>query len=149
MATRHPHLHSRGTLGRTPAGAIIRVMACIPEERLGWLEQELPRDGVTLQIGQSIDQVVSALCEDPPPRPQILIVDLDALGGGELMHLHLVRERGWFGKIIALGHAPAQLVMSLGVACVIGLPCPAGALARVVDATEFIAPTTRIPVLSG
>jgi hypothetical protein len=149
MATQHPNLRIRGTWGRTPAGAIIRVMACVPEERLGWLEQELPRDGVTLQIGQSIDQVVCALVEDPPPRPQILIVDVDALGAGELMHLHLIRERGWFGKIIALGHAPAQLVMSLNIACVIGLPCPAGTLARVVDASEFIAPTMRIPVLGG
>ncbi len=148
MATIHPRLRTRESPSRTP-GAVVRVMAWIPEEHLAWIEGEVRRAGVTLQIGQTVEHVVAALIEDPPPRPQILIVDLDAIGPGELMHLHSIREQGWFGKIVALGTVPELLAKSLGVSHVIAPPFVDGALQTVIDDTEFVAATTRIPVLNG
>ena len=129
-------------------GEVVRVLVYAPSQaRATWIESELADKTVMLQIGFSVSQVVSALVEDPPPRPQILIADFDALNAGEIMHLHVLREQGWFGRIIALGEVPLALISSLGVECVLVPPFARDSLRNVITNAGFVAATTRLPVL--
>ena len=115
--------------------------------RSAWIEHELSHTAVIVQIAFSIEHVVSALVEDPPPRPQILVADFDEIEAGELMHLHVLREQGWFGRIIALGSLPPSLRSSLAIERVLGAPFVRDALREVITLTGFVAPTTRLPIL--
>jgi len=146
----HPRIHTRGTRDdRSAANSPrIRVLVFAPSEsRLSWIESELVDEPVMVQIGHSVSQVVSALVEDPPPRPQVLIADFDAMNGGEIMHLHLLREQGWFGRIIALGNLPASLKSSLAVEHALRPPFATGALRDVIAASTFDTSTTKLPIL--
>jgi hypothetical protein len=118
-----------------------------PPPRGGWVETELQHDQVMTQIAFSIAHVVSALVEDPPPRPQILVADFDELDPGEILHLHVLRERGWFGRIIALGSLPPALRTSLAVECVIDAPLVPDTLRTAITSNGFAAQTTKLPVL--
>jgi hypothetical protein len=141
----HPRVQIREI---EPNPALVRVLVHVPSpERSSWIDGELAHKSIIVQIGHSIDHVVSALVEDPPPRPQILIVDFDDLGGGDVMHLHVLRERGWFGRIIALGHVPPSLRSSLVIEQVIEPPFRRDALRAVITHDGFVALTTKLPVL--
>src|SRR5262245_4751577 len=145
----HPRLHSRGALERSESeGGLIRVLIYAKSQaRAAWIEAELQDRSVIVQIGFSVDQVVSALVEDPPPRPQVLVADFDAMNPGEILHLHLLRDHGWFGRIIALGDVPPALRSSLSIECVIDTPFVRDALRDMITDTGFGAQTTRLPVL--
>jgi hypothetical protein len=146
----HPRIHTRGTRDdRAAANAPrIRVLVYAPSETpLSWIESELVDEPVMVQIGHSVAQVVSALVEDPPPRPQVLIADFDAMNGGEIMHLHLLREQGWFGRILALGNVPASLRSSLSIDHALRPPFVTGALRDVIAASTFDTSTTKLPIL--
>ncbi|HET7505368.1 MAG TPA: hypothetical protein VFK02_30320 [Kofleriaceae bacterium] len=143
----HPRI-LRGADPSTPTGEKIRVLVYAPSPvRASWVEAELASSAVMVQIGFSVEHVVSALVEDPPPRPQILVADFDEMNAGELMHLHVLREQGWFGRIIALGEVPDALRSSLAIERVLGAPFARDALREVITDTEFVAPTTRLPIL--
>lgn len=88
-------------------------------ERIRWIDDELAGAGAVVQLARSVDQVVSALVDDPPPRPQVLVIDLDALTPVELIRLHTVREQGWCGKLVAFGRVPLALRRSLAVGRVV------------------------------
>lgn len=92
------------------------------EDRQRWVENELSDGNATIQLARSVAHVVAALVEDPAPRPQLLVIDIDALSAGELFHLHQIRERGWFGAVVALGSVPVSLRVSLGIVRAIGVP---------------------------
>jgi hypothetical protein len=125
-----------------------RVLVYAPSQvRATWVESELQHDDVMLQIAFSIDHVVSALVEDPPPRPQILVADFDDINPAEVLHLHMLREQGWFGRIIALGSLPVALRISLQVECVLDTPVARHALREVITSNGFAAKTTKLPVL--
>ncbi|HEY0479052.1 MAG TPA: hypothetical protein VGD37_16150 [Kofleriaceae bacterium] len=125
-----------------------RVLVYAPSQaRATWVESELQHDDVMLQIAFSIDHVVSALVEDPPPRPQILVADFDDINPAEVLHLHVLREQGWFGRIIALGSLPVALRISLQVECVLDTPVARDALRDVITSNGFAAKTTKLPVL--
>jgi hypothetical protein len=127
---------------------LVRVISYAPSPACAsWIEAELQHKDVLHQIGYSIEQVVSALVEDPPPRPQILVADFDAMDPGELMHLHVLREQGWFGRIIALGSVPSALRISLAIERVLGPPFVDDALCDAITTSGFVAPTTKMPVL--
>jgi hypothetical protein len=149
MGTIHPRLHSRGAAEDAVApGERVRVLVYAPSPtRASWIEDELAGKAVLVQIGFSVEQVVSALVEDPPPRPQVLVADFDDIGPGELMHLHVLREQGWFGRIIALGDLPPALISSLAIERVIGAPFPRHALREVITNAGLVAMTTKMPVL--
>lgn len=111
----HPHLKARGT----PRIAIaevepVRALALAPAHET-WVRSELAGTGLTTQFVRSVSEVVAALVESPPPRPQILIVDPSSLSAGDLLHLHSIREQGWFGHIIAIGRVPLPLRESLRI----------------------------------
>jgi hypothetical protein len=147
----HPRILRGGAEDRGPSrdATLIRALVYAPSEsRAAWIETELEREPVMVQIAQSIEHAVSALIEDPPPRPQVLIADFDDMTPGELFHLHVLREQGWFGRIIALGDLPPALCSSLTVDHVLPSPLAGGALRSVIASAGFIATTTcRMPVL--
>ena len=106
----HPRVHEQ----RPSAKPRLRVMVhAVSAQRSQWVESELGRINAMVQIGHHVEHVVSALVEDPPPRPQVLVVDFDAIKPVDLMQLHDVRERGWCGRIIGLGVVPPALRASL------------------------------------
>jgi hypothetical protein len=125
---------------------VVRVLVYAPR-RAAALEAAIADKTVLVQISFSVDHVVSALVEDPPPRPQILIADFDDLGAGEIMHLHVLREQGWFGRIIALGDLPPALRASLDIERVVAAPLARDVLRDVIRNAGFAGPTTKLPVL--
>ena len=144
----HPHLHNRGLALETNSSSV-RVLVHAPAPtRAAWIEAELSHRAIIVQIGFSIAQVMSALTEDPPPRPQTLVADFDELEAGAVMDLHMLRERGWFGRIIALGHVSPSLRSSLMIDQVIGAPFARDALRNLVTpAATPVTPTTKLPIL--
>ena len=145
----HPRLHSRGAGDRAAAdGELIRVLVYAPSAaRASWIESELAERDVMVQIGFSVEHVVAALVEDPPPRPQILIADFDDIAPLELLRLHGLREQGWFGRIVALGSVPSALRLSLAIEHVLGAPYSRYALRDVITTSGFVTETTKLPVL--
>jgi hypothetical protein len=102
---------------------VVHAIVYSPDpERQRWIERELSRDPVTIQSTTDIGDVVSALIPDGGPHPQFLVIDIDALDAGELFHLHQVRDAGWCGTIVALGHIPPSLRSSLKIARAIPPP---------------------------
>jgi len=144
----HPRLFPRGT---SPKDARARVLVYARDpERAAWIDQELAREDVIVQTARTVAELVSALVEDPPPRPQFLVADFDAMNAGELLHMHGIREQGWFGCIIALGTVPIALRMSLRIEKVITPPYPRDALRSIVgQATQPPVMTVRMPKISG
>jgi len=112
-----------------------------------WIEGELDRDGAMVQTARSVNGLVRALVDDPGPRPNVVVVDLDSMKAGELLELHSLRQLGWFGSIIALGHAPAALRASLCINQVVAPPFVQDQLREALARVRSPAPTTRIPVI--
>lgn len=148
-APAHPRLHTRGAADpSTSDGSLLRVLVYAPSPaRAAWVEAELHDKAVMVQIGFSVAHVVSALVEDPPPRPQILIADFDDLAAVEVLRLHVLREQGWFGRIIALGSVPVALRTSLAIEHVLGAPYVRDSLRDVITNSGFVTQTTKLPVL--
>lgn len=126
----------------------IRVMVhAANAHRAAWVEKELARVNAVIQLGRHVEHVVSALIEDPAPRPQVLVVDFDAVTAVELIHLHAIREHGWCGRIIGLGVVPPPLRASLGIERVLNTPFDADSLRDAVAEIGFETQTTAIPVM--
>ena len=143
----HPRLQSRGA-ERVADGELVRVLVYAPSAaRASWIETELADRSVMMQIGYSVEHVVSALVEDPPPRPQILIADFDEIAPLDVMRLHVLREQGWFGRIIALGSVPSALRLSLEIEYVLPAPLARESLRDVITNLSFTTETTMLPVL--
>ena len=125
-------------------------MCCEPggDER-AWLESELAALRVTQQIARTVAEIVAALVEDPPPRPQLLFADFSAMSAGELLHVHAIREQGWFGAVVAVGKVSLLLRQTLNIERVLA---PLSASSHVRAAVETIAPgaqTLRVPRITG
>lgn len=144
-----PHPRTVGRATRAELSVPTQAIAFVTlEERRRWVEAELSRGRCSVQTARSVAQVVAALIEDPPPRPQVLVIDLDTLSGGDLFHVHQIRERGWCGSIIALGTVPASLKMSLKVTGIIQPPFVEDALAAEIARHRSVTEktTTQIPI---
>lgn len=115
-------------------------------ERMASFIEELDQ-GRVVQLGRGVEEVVAALVDDPPPRPQVLVLDIDLLTPGELFHLHSLRERGWCGAIIAVGRVPKELARSLNIETVLPSIATDHGLSDAVAAIRFDAQTIQIPVL--
>jgi hypothetical protein len=143
--TGHPN-----TFNRSPRDAdTTRVLACASGETLTWIEADLDGEPMTLQIARSVEHVVSALVEDPPPRATILVIDFDPITPPDLLQLHSIRERGWFGAIIGIGHVPVPLRTSLAIANVLARPLHRHALRNAISRAGVGLATTKIPRLDG
>jgi hypothetical protein len=147
----HPRISARGTRRDEIApGEQVRTLIFAPEpNRAAWIEGELSRApiSITIQVGRRVRTVVSALVRDPPPRPQVLIVDFDAVSAGELLELHSIRHEGWAGRLIGLGTIPSALRASLGVDHVFAEPLVRDSLLDCVAGTRHATVTTAIPLV--
>jgi hypothetical protein len=119
MARNHapvPHQMARGSAAKIAVVSDARaiVYSRVPE-RTRWMENELARSGTPTLAARGIAQLVQILISTDGPKPQLLVIDLDALTAGELFHLHRIREQGWGGTLIALGKIPMSLRASLGI----------------------------------
>jgi hypothetical protein len=144
----HPNTFARGTRTTTQRrDPALRVIVFAPaEQRAAWIDSELTRVDALVQIARSVEQIVGALVDDPPPRPQVLVVDLDAISAGDLLYLHLIRERGWCGRIIGLGTAPQALRLSLGIERMLNTPFVRDSLSDAINEIGFHAMTKKIPL---
>jgi len=142
----HPRVvFAKGT--RVVKNAVRAVVYSPNEARAEWVERELAHEELMIQICRGVREIIAALVDDPAPRPQILVVDFDALDPGAILELHSIRERGWTGTVFALGKVPVGIRKSLHIEQV---------LATLVDNTLRIAvaeigfekQTRRLPVLS-
>jgi hypothetical protein len=146
MAVVHPRVQQRSS-ELNPS--LMRVLVHAPSPALAaWIESELVHRSILVQVGFSIAHVISALVDDPPPRPHILVVDFDALSPGAVMDLHVLRTQGWFGRLLALGDVPPSLCASLAVEAVLDTPLAPGSLRqRIIADTSTLHVTARLPVL--
>jgi len=148
-----PPMPTRSPVRGTPVREIvpeepIRTLVYAPEAtRAAWIERELTHPSITIQVGRRVRAVVIALLQDPPPRPQILIIDFDAVTPAELLELHEIREDGWFGRLIGLGHVSPELRRSLGIDHVFAAPLVRDSLLDCVAGTSHAAVTTACPVI--
>jgi hypothetical protein len=143
----HPNVQRRdgGGDGDEPVTTIRALVYVVDTARATWVEEELVDEPITLQIARNVMQAV----EDPPPRAQILILDVDSIAPVDLLQLHQIRERGWFGAIIAIGQVPAALRSSLSIAHVLIPPLRRFALRNTVTRAGVAMPTTRMPRVDG
>src|SRR5258706_5999743 len=135
----HPRLQARGA--RPEAPRVRAIAYSSTTQRMQWIEKELAATYLT--IGRSVAAVVSALIEDPAPRPQILVIDLDSLSPGEIMDLHAIREGAWTGTIIGLGRVPPSLRHSLNIDKVLMFPLVDDMLRDTIAQIRFDGPTMR------
>ena len=144
----HPNTFARGTRTTTQKrDPAVRVIVYAPSaQRASWIDSELGRIDALVQIARSVAQIIEALVEDPPPRPQVLVVDLDAISAGDLLYLHLIRERGWCGRIVGLGTAPQALRSSLGIERMLNTPFVRDSLSDAINEIGFHAMTKKIPL---
>jgi len=92
------------------------VLVFAPDARvLRWIEHELFGETISTQIVDALADVVTSLTLVPPPWPQLLIVDADAIAPAEVELLSVIRTAGWPGMVIAIGEASAHLERSLGI----------------------------------
>ena len=80
----------------------VLIYAPDPEVRR-WVEHELFAEAVNPHAVESLADVVTTLTLVPPPWPQILIIDADAIGPADLDLLRTIRESGWAGSVISIG----------------------------------------------
>jgi hypothetical protein len=122
-----------------------RILAFALDAALSaWIEEELSGLGLALQHARSVREAVAALVEDPPPRPQIMVADLDAMTPADVLQLHAVRERGWFGAIIAIGNVADVLQTSLNIDRVLARPLGSEVLRKAVNRIGLDRPTTKL-----
>jgi hypothetical protein len=148
----HPRVYPRGTSpeNAVASGPSLRVIVhAANDQRTEWVENELIQANAVIQYGRNVENIVAALTEDPPPRPQVLVVDFDAISAADLFQLHAIRELGWCGRIVGLGVVPNPLRASLGIERVLNTPLQTHTLRDVLSELEhgFDAMTTRIPVV--
>lgn len=140
--------HPRVYVQQPSSVPTVRVMVrAASPQRLSWVEKELGRGNALIQYGRQIEHVVSALIEAPPPRPQVLVVDFDAITAVDILQLHSVRDHGWCGRIIGLGVVPPPLRASLGIERVLNTPFVADSLRDAIAEIGFEAMTSVIPVM--
>lgn len=141
---------TRTTMGdsRIPAEDKLRTLIYAAEpHRAKWIEVELSRAPVTIQMARKVRTVVAALLKDPPPRPQLLIVDFDAVSPGELFELHAIRHDSWTGRVIGVGGVPRELVTSLSIERVFPSPLVRDSILDYIAGTRHAAVTVAVPVV--
>jgi len=126
----------------------LRVMVYAPGSgRAAWISSELERTETEYRVAQDVRDVFAALIDAPLPRPAVLIVDFDHMHAGDILELHMLRERGWCGIVIGVGAVSPPLRSSMGIERVIDPET--GSLAAAIDALGFTDKTMRIPLPAG
>jgi hypothetical protein len=124
----------------------MRAIVYAPDHET-WVRSELAGTQIELEVAQSVRQLVRVLTEEAP-RPQLLIIDLNSINAAELLHLHSIREQGWFGAIVALGRVPASLRKSLSIERTVDIgPYKLRPIAAL--AGQHVTHTMRMPKICG
>ena len=113
---------------------------------LRWVQEEIDDQRTTFYVVREMAELIWALTQDVPPRPQILVADFDSMSPGEVLELHSARER-WFGSIIALGAVTDDLKASLNIEYVLGRPLGSETLRKAIGQVGLDRPTTKMPKL--
>jgi hypothetical protein len=91
----------------------ILVFASDPAVRF-WVEHETFGERASVEFVDALADIVTRLTLVPPPWPQFLIIDVDAISVADFELLAAIREAGWAGAVIAVGDACDALQRSLG-----------------------------------
>jgi hypothetical protein len=147
----HPRIQARGTPPHGVAiGEVTRALLYLPDVfQETWIEAELAQLRISVQTARSVDQLVSALIEDPPPRPQLLFANLESMSPAELLHLHEIRDHGWFGTVFAIGETSLLLRSSLRIERVLQPPLSRSLLRSALAGTSHAQMTTPIRRITG
>jgi len=138
----------RSNQGDPKRDDVNRVIVFAPDaQTAGWIQHELDGQPVEVQLGGTLEEVIRALVEAPPPRAQILIADFDAMTPADVLRIHALREQGWFGSIVALGEVSDDLRKSLAVDTVLGRPFSRNQLPNAVTAVGLHRATTKMKKL--
>jgi len=130
-------------------GPDVRAVALVSDGlRAGWFASELAAFPIVLELARSVPQAVAWLTDDRPPRPQILFVDFDPLTPIDVLQLHAIRERGWFGVIIGFGNVARDLRTSLNIECVLENDTAGVELREIVAKVGLNRPTSRMRTLT-
>jgi hypothetical protein len=100
------------------------VLVRDPDVRL-WIEHEMFGERVSVDYVEAVADILTSLTLVPPPWPQLLIIDLDAIPLAEVASLATIREAGWPGMVIAIGD-PSTVVqrsLDIGIAAPRSLQC--------------------------
>jgi hypothetical protein len=125
-----------------------RVLLYAPDAKvMSWIDGALDRGAYLFQVARTAREIVTILVDDPPPRPQVLVADFDAMSAGDVLGLHSIRDRGWFGAIVALGTVAQSLCSSLNINVMLSRPLDADVLRDAVGALGLQNATTRIPTI--
>ena len=112
--------------------------------RMSWITTELQRTDAEYRVGRDVLDVFAALIDAPLPRPAVLIVDFEHMHAGDILELHMLRERGWCGIVIGVGAVSRPLRNSMGIERVVDPET--GSLASTIDNLGFTDQTMRIPL---
>jgi hypothetical protein len=128
--------------------SFVRAVVYAPiASRADWIERELDSEEIVVEHARNVRDIVNLVLQEGLPRPQILVVDFDALTGAEVLELHAIRERGWFGTIFAIGKVPVALRKSLRIEQVLATLVD-NALRGAIAEVGFDATTRRLPIFS-
>ena len=145
----NPHPRIVFAKGTSRVKHAVRAVVYAPTApRAAWIESELAHEDILIQTGRGITEVIAALVDDPPPRPQILVIDFDAIGPGEILELHTIRDQGWCGTIFAIGKVPVGIRKSLRIEQVLGKLVD-NSLRGAVAEVGFDAQTRRLPIFTS
>jgi hypothetical protein len=134
---------AKGTGARTTRIAIYARNAVARK----WIETELADQPCEREVAETIRELVYALVAEGLQRPQALVADFDGMSPADVLELHSIRERGWFGSIVALGAVTRELRTSLSVEHVIERPFKGGELRKVIARIGLDRATTKMPKL--
>ncbi|HEX5062437.1 MAG TPA: hypothetical protein VFV99_23860 [Kofleriaceae bacterium] len=84
-----------------------------------WIEHEMFGERVSVDFVDAVPDILTSLTLVPPPWPQLLIIDLDAIARAEVDQLATIREAGWPGMVIALGDPGVTVQRSLDIDIVV------------------------------
>ena len=142
----HPRVvFAKGT--RTIKSFVRAVVYAPVAIRAAWIDKELGAEDIILARADTPRDVLALVMEDGLPRPQLLVLDFDSLSAAEVLELHALRERGWFGTILAIGKVHPALRKSLRIEQVLGTLVD-NALRGAVSDLGFDAKTRRLPIFS-
>jgi hypothetical protein len=91
----------------------ILVLASDPAVRL-WVDHDTFGEPVSVEFVDTLADIITTLTLVPPPWPQFLIVDVDAISCSDFDLIAAIREAGWAGAVIAVGNACEELQRALG-----------------------------------
>jgi hypothetical protein len=92
----------------------ILVLASDPAVRL-WVEHDTFGEPVSVELVDSLADIVTTLTLVPPPWPQFLIIDVDAVSRWDFGLVAAIREAGWAGAVIAVGNPCEELQLALAI----------------------------------